>query len=260
MWHSGSWQVAAVTGPALAGLLYGLIGVTYTFYLMMLFMGIAVTGMIFIANKPVPFEKRVESVVESVKQGFRFVWKSKEILGAMSLDLFAVLFGGATALLPVFADKILHVGPEGLGMLRSAPALGSVLTLAFLSIRPLRKNQGRLMMFCVAGFGVSIILFGLSEIFWLSFLTLFLGGILDGISVIVRSTILQLKTPDNMRGRVASLNSIFIMSSNELGSFESGVAAKLLGTVTAVVVGGCMTVGVVVVTWFKAPSLRKLQY
>lgn len=260
MWHSGSWQVAAVSGPALAGLLYGLIGVTYTFYLMMLFMGIAVTGMIFIANKPVPFEKRVESVVESVKQGFRFVWKSKEILGAMSLDLFAVLFGGATALLPVFADQILHVGPEGLGMLRSAPALGSVLTLAILSIRPLKRNQGKLMMVCVAGFGVSIILFGLSEIFWLSFIALFVAGILDGISVIVRQTILQLKTPDNMRGRVASLNSIFIMSSNELGSFESGVAAKLLGTVTAVVAGGCMTVGVVVVTWFKAPSLRKLQY
>ncbi|HYE55173.1 MAG TPA: MFS transporter [Chitinophagaceae bacterium] len=260
LWHSGSWQVGAVSGPALAGLLYGSIGITYTFYLMLLLMSIAVTGMYFIKPKPFTGTKREEKIIESIRQGFRFVWRSKEVLGAMSLDLFAVLFGGATALLPVFADQILHVGPEGLGMLRSAPALGSVVILMLLTFRPLKRAQGRIMLFCVAGFGLCIITFGLSDLFWLSLLALFISGILDGVSVIVRSTILQLKTPDEMRGRVASLNSIFIMSSNELGSFESGVAAKLLGTVPAVVFGGGMTLAVVVFTWFKAPGLRKLQY
>lgn len=260
IWHSGSWQVGAVTGPALAGLLYASIGITYTFYLMILLMSIAVTGLLFIKPKPFLGEKRQEKIIESIRQGFRFVWRTKEVLGALSLDLFAVLFGGATALLPVFADQILNVGPEGLGMLRSAPALGSVVILILLTFAPLKKNQGKLMLLCVAGFGVCIIVFGLSDIFWISFLALFVSGLLDGISVIVRSTILQLKTPDEMRGRVASLNSIFIMSSNELGAFESGVAARLLGTVPAVVFGGGMTLAVVIYTWIKAPTLRKLQY
>jgi MFS family permease len=260
LWHSGSWQVGAVTGPALAGLLYASIGVTYTFYFMLILIIIAIIGVFFIKPKPFTGQRREENFLESIQQGFRFVWRTKEVLGALSLDLFAVLFGGATALLPVFADQILKVGPEGLGMLRSAPALGSVVVLVLLTFRPLKKNQGMLMLLCVAGFGISIITFGLSELFWLSMLALFISGILDGVSVIVRSTILQLKTPDEMRGRVAALNSIFIMSSNELGSFESGVAAKLLGTVPAVVFGGGMTLAVVVYTWLKAPTLRKLQY
>lgn len=223
-------------------------------------MSIAVAGLFFIKPKPFLGEKRQEKIIESIRQGFRFVWRTKEVLGALSLDLFAVLFGGATALLPVFADQILNVGPKGLGMLRSAPALGSVVILILLTFRPIKKNHGRLMLLCVAGFGISIIVFGLSDIFWISLLALFLSGLLDGISVIVRSTILQLKTPDEMRGRVASLNSIFIMSSNELGAFESGVAARLLGTVPAVVFGGGMTLAVVIYTWIKAPTLRKLQY
>lgn len=260
LWHSGSWQVGAVAGPALAGILYAFIGITYTFYLMILLMGIAITGLVFIKPKPFAGQRRQEKIIESIKQGFRFVWRSKEVLGALSLDLFAVLFGGATALLPVFADKILKVGPEGLGMLRSAPALGSVVVLMLLTFRPLKNNQGKIMLLCVAGFGVCIIAFGLSEVFWLSMLALFISGILDGVSVIVRSTILQLKTPDEMRGRVSALNSIFIMSSNELGAFESGVAARLLGTVTAVVFGGGMTLAVVVYTWIKAPTLRRLEY
>jgi MFS family permease len=260
MWNSGSWQVAAVTGPALAGIMYGLAGITYTFYLMLGMMLIAITGLYLVKNKPVLYPMSEESIVESVKQGFRFVWKSKEVLGAMSLDLFAVLFGGATALLPAFADKILHVGAEGLGILRAAPALGGVTVLLLLAFRPLHRQQGKIMLACVAGFGVCIIVFGLSQLFWLSFFALFASGILDGISVIVRSTILQLKTPDHMKGRVASLNSIFIMSSNELGAFESGVTSRLMGNVVAVVFGGCMTIGIVVYTWFKAPSLRKLEY
>ncbi len=260
IWHSGSWQVGAVTGPALAGLLYATAGITYTFYVMLLLMIIAITGVFFIKPKPFTGQRREEKFIESIRQGFRFVWRTKEVLGALSLDLFAVLFGGATALLPVFADQILHVGPEGLGMLRSAPALGAVVVLVLLTFRPLKHNQGRLMLLCVAGFGICIIVFGLSEIFWLSMIALFVSGILDGVSVIVRSTILQLRTPDEMRGRVAALNSIFIMSSNELGSAESGFAAKLLGTVPSVLFGGGMTLAVVVYTWLKAPTLRKLQY
>jgi len=260
MWNSASWQVGAVTGPALAGLMYGLAGITNTFYLMIGMMGIAITGLSLVTSKPVLYQKREESIVESVKQGLRFVWKSKEVLGAMSLDLFAVLFGGATALLPAFADKILHVGAQGLGVLRSAPAIGGVTVLALLAFRPLHRHQGKIMLASVAGFGICIIVFGLSQIFWLSFFALFASGMLDGISVIVRSTILQLKTPDAMKGRVASLNSIFVMSSNELGSFESGVTSKLMGNVAAVVFGGCMTIGVVIYNWFKSPSLRKLEY
>ena len=259
-WHSGVWQVGAVAGPAIAGILYASIGVTYTFYGMLMTMTIAATGVFFIKKKAVVNRVVKEKFVESVKKGFQFVWRTKEVLGALSLDLLAVLFGGATALLPVFADKILQVGPEGLGMLRSAPAMGAVFVLVILTFRPMQKNQGKVMLLCVAGFGLMMLVFGLSTIFWLSMLALFIAGALDGVSVIVRSTILQLKTPDEMRGRVAALNSIFIMSSNELGAFESGFTAKLMGTVTAVVFGGCMTLGVVIGTWFKAPSLRRLQY
>ena len=259
-WHSGSWQIATVTGPALAGFLYGTIGVSNTFYWMVFGLAIALTALFFLSNKPASAIQRDEPVLESIKQGFRFVWKSREILGTMSLDLFAVFFGGATALLPYFADVVLKTGPEGLGMLRSAPAIGSLVVLALVTFRPLKKQQGRLMLYCVAGFGAMIILFGLSEMFWLSMFALFMSGVLDGISVIVRSTILQLQTPDEMRGRVAALNSIFIMSSNELGAFESGLTSRIMGVIPAVVFGGGMTIVVVVATWFRAPGLRKLEY
>jgi predicted MFS family arabinose efflux permease len=259
-WHSGSWQIASVSGPALAGLLYGSAGISPTFFGMILMLMISLTAVVFIANKPPAPTSGNESVMESIRQGFRFVWRSRDILGTMSLDLFAVFFGGATALLPYFADVVLKTGPQGLGMLRSAPAIGSLAVLALVTFRPLKKKQGRLMLYCVAGFGMMIILFGLSRMFWLSMFALFMSGVLDGISVIVRSTILQLKTPDNMRGRVASLNSIFIMSSNELGAFESGLTSRLMGVIPAVVFGGCMTLAVVVATWFKAPGLRKVEY
>ena len=259
-WHTGSWQIAAVSGPALAGLLYGKLGITMTFYGMLFMLAISLTAVMFITNKPPLVHEREESILKSIREGFRFVWRSREVLGTMSLDLFAVFFGGATALLPYFADVILKTGPEGLGMLRSAPALGSLLVLLLVTFRPLKKQQGRLMLFCVGGFGFMIILFGLSQMFWLSMFALFISGVMDGISVIVRSTILQLKTPDGMRGRVASLNSIFIMSSNELGAFESGLTSKFFGVVPAVVFGGCMTLVVVAVTWFKAPTLKKLNY
>jgi len=258
--HSGSWQIAAVSGPALAGLLYGFLGITITFSGMLVILTMSLLVTLLISRKPPFLQQQHESIYQSIRQGFRFIWKSRDVLGTMSLDLFAVFFGGATALLPYFADVILKTGPQGLGMLRSAPALGSLLVLLLVTFHPLKKQQGKVMLYCVAGFGVSIILFGLSQMFWLSMFALFVSGVLDGISVIVRSTILQLKTPDEMRGRVASLNSIFIMSSNELGAFESGLTSKLFGVVPAVVFGGTMTLIVVAVTWLKAPTLKKLEY
>jgi MFS family permease len=259
-WHSGSWQIAAVSGPAIAGLLYGKIGVTGTFDLMIFLLVISLSGTIFISRKPPVGLQSKESIYYSIREGFRFVWKSRDVLGTMSLDLFAVFFGGATALLPYYADVVLKTGPEGLGMLRSAPAMGSLLILLLVTFHPLKKQQGKVMLYSVAGFGAMIILFGISQLFWLSMFALFISGVLDGISVIVRSTILQLKTPDEMRGRVASLNSIFIMSSNELGAFESGLTSRLFGVVPAVVFGGCMTLVVTAITWFKAPELKKLDY
>jgi MFS family permease len=259
-WHSGTWQVAAVSGPALAGLLYGMTSLTFTFILMIVCMMISFAVSFFISPKPAIARQREETILQSILEGFRFVWKTKEIFGALSLDLLAVFFGGATALLPYFSDEILKTGPEGLGMLRSAPALGAITLMLWLTFRPLKGLQGRKMLFSVAGFGICIIIFGISRNFWLSAVALFFSGILDGISILVRSTILQMKTPDEMRGRVASLNSIFIMSSNELGAFESGVAARLIGVVPAVIFGGCMTILVSIGTWIKAPTLRKMEY
>jgi MFS family permease len=259
-WHSGSWQIATVSGPALAGVLYAAIGITPTFYGMQAGLLISFVAIFLLSQKPPVLVKKDESVLESIRQGFRFVWRSRDVLGTISLDLFAVFFGGATALLPYFADVVLNAGPEGLGMLRSAPAVGSLLVLGLVTFRPLKKQQGRLMLYCVAGFGVMIILFGLSKMFWLSMFALFMSGVLDGISVIVRSTILQLKTPDEMRGRVASLNSIFVMSSNELGAFESGLTSRIMGVIPAVVFGGGMTLVVVAITWLKVPGLRKMEY
>jgi MFS family permease len=259
-WHSGSWQVSAVSGPALAGLLYAKLEMPVTFSLMIAAMIVALLATFFIGPKPAVAVQREETVFQSIREGFRFVWKTREVLGALSLDLFAVFFGGATALLPYFSEEILKRGPEGLGLLRSAPSLGAITLLLWVSIRPLQTSQGRSMLLSVAGFGICTIVFGLSRNFWLSMAALYLGGILDGISILVRSTILQMKTPDEMRGRVASLNSIFIMSSNELGAFESGFTARLMGVVPAVVFGGSMTILVAITTWWKAPTLRKMEY
>jgi MFS family permease len=259
-WHSGSWQVAGVGGPALAGILYGVIGISFTFSLMIVMMIFAVVGAFLIKPKPLVKSILVESMLQNIREGFRFVWRTKEILGVLSLDLFAVFFGGATAMLPYFSDVILHTGPAGLGMLRSAPALGAVAMMVLINFIPMHKNQGKIMMYCVAGFGICIIVFGLSNLFWVSAVALFLSGLLDGISILVRSTVLQLKTPENMKGRVSSLNNIFIMSSNELGAFESGFMAKFLGVIPSVIFGGVMTVGVVVFTWIKIPSIKKITY
>ncbi len=256
---SATWLVGSICGHAIAGFIIAFFGIMNSFCVILCFV---ITGYILLSNlseKPV-FVTATTKTWQSVKEGLDYVFKTKEILGALSLDLFAVLFGGAVALVPVFASDILHIGPIGFGWLNAATDIGSIITVTFLTIRPLHHKQGRILFFAVAAFGVCIILFGLSKIFWLSFAALLMSGCMDGISVIVRGTILQLKTPDELRGRVMSVNSMFINSSNELGQFESGLTAKLMGTVTSVVFGGSMTIAVAIFTWFKAPSLRKMEY
>ena len=259
-WHSGSWQIAAVGGPAIGGLLYAATGITFTFMLIILLLLVSITILFYISPKSPPELIEKESMLKSIREGFKFVWKTKEILGVLSLDLFAVFFGGATAMLPYFTDVILKTGAQGLGLLRSAPAVGAITLMLLIHFIPLKKNQGKIMIWCVGGFGLSIILFGLSNMFWISALALFVSGFLDGISILIRSTILQLKTPEEMRGRVSSLNSIFIMSSNELGAFESGVMSKLIGVIPSVIVGGGMTVAIAGLTWFKLPAVKKIEY
>ena len=197
---------------------------------------------------------------ESVKEGLRFVFKTKEILAAFSLDMFAVFFGGAVAMVPVYAKDILKIGPQGFGWLNAAIDIGAIFIIVLLTIFPMKKAQGKKLMIAVAGFGLCIILFALSKWFFLSFAALLIAGMLDGISVVVRGTVMQLKTPDHMRGRVSSVGSMFINSSNELGQFESGMAARLMGVTPSVVFGGCMTLVVVIIAWFKAPALRKFEY
>lgn len=259
-WHSSSWQIAAVSGPAVGGLLYGEKGITFAFIIMIIMLSFAVLVLFFIKPKPPVAILKKEPMLKSIQEGFRFVWHSKEILGVLSLDLFAVFFGGATALLPYFSDQILKTGPEGLGILRSAPGIGAIMVMLIINFIPMKKQQGKIMLLCVGGFGLMMIVFGLSTLFWISFAALLISGILDGISVIVRSTVLQLKTPEAMKGRVSSLNSIFIISSNELGAFESGFASRLMGVVPAVVFGGIMTISVVAYNWVKNPTIKRLSY
>lgn len=259
-WNQGTWLSASVTGHAAGGFLIALAGITGTFITISV---LILTGLFFMFRlKPKhPLnEKGEKKTWESVKEGLRFVFKTKQLLGAISLDLFAVFFGGAVAMVPVYARDILKVGPEGFGFLNGASDMGSIFIVILLTLFPLKSKQGRTLLFAVAGFGTCVIIFGLSNLFWISFIALLIGGMVDGISVVVRGTIMQLLTPDNMRGRVMSVNSMFVNSSNELGQFESGVAAKLMGVVPSVVFGGCMTLLVVITTWFKAPSLRKMEY
>ena len=256
---SVTWQSASVVGPLLTGFLIALGGVTYTITLILFFVVVALVCMIKIKPKPAA-AKAEKKTWESVKEGIRFVMTTKTILGALSLDLFAVFFGGATAMLSFYVTDILKVGPIWYGWLNAATSMGSIAVLVAISIKPIQGGQGRKLFYAVAGFGVCIIVFGLSKNVWLSVAALFFSGIFDGLSVVVRSTIMQLFVPEEMRGRVASVNSIFINSSNELGQFESGVAARLMGTVSSVVFGGCMTLVVVVATSIKAPALKKMEY
>jgi len=257
-WSSSTWQLAIVAGPALAGFSIAWIGIhdSMGFVLVAILAGLLLT--IFIKKKPILNPKIGEPILQSLKAGLAFVYRTKAILAAITLDMVAVLFGGAIALLPIYAQDILEVGPEGFGILRAAPAVGSVLIMFISAYIPLTKNAGKKLLLAIFGFGLSIIAFGVSSIFWVSVIALFLYGVTDGVSMIIRQTILQLKTPDEVRGRVASVNSIFVGSSNELGAFESGFTAKLMGTVQAVVFGGLMTILTVGFTAIKFPDFRKL--
>ena len=257
-WNITTWQMATVLGPAFAGFSIDWIGVHWSLCIIFGLVIMSLIVLLQIPRKPILNPKIGEPVVQSLREGVKFVFKTKAILGAITLDMIAVLFGGAVALLPVFAQDILNVGSKGFGILRSAPAVGAFLTMVVTAYMPISKNAGLKLLGAVFGFGVCIIVFGLSSVFWISVVALFFSGVTDGVSMVVRQTILQLKTPDHMRGRVASVNSMFVGSSNELGAFESGLTAKLMGTVTAVVFGGTMTLITVITTGIFSPSFRKL--
>jgi MFS family permease len=256
-WNSSSWQAASILGPAAGGLVYGFYGITVTYYIIITFIFIALICIFFLKSHPPTYIPK-ESIVKSLTEGVSFVFKNKMMLGAMSLDLFSVFFGGAVALLPVFANDILKVGSEGLGFMRAAASSGAVITmLAMTRFSPMNKPWRNLLI-AVTGFGTSIICYGLSKNFYITLVFLFMEGAFDSISVIIRSTIMQLLTPDQMRGRVSAVNSMFIGSSNEIGAFESGLTAKLMRTVPAVVFGGSMTILVAGITYIKTKSLLKL--
>jgi MFS family permease len=259
-WNQATFLTASVTGHATAGFCIAFFRNTGTLIVIVALLSSALFWLSKINSKPAAAAAGNKRTWDSVREGLSFVFNTKEVLGALSLDLFAVLFGGAVAMIPVYARDILHVGPIGFGWLNGASDLGSIIMVVSLTLFPLRKNQGKTLMMVVAGFGCCIILFGISKVFWLSFAALLLSGLLDAIRVVIRGTIVQLKTPDEMRGRVMSVNSMFINSSNELGQFESGLTAKLMGVVRSVVFGGSMTLLVVIYTWFKDPALRKMEY
>lgn len=258
-WRTSTWHLAAVAGPAAGGVLYGFAGAAAAYTAVVIVMASSLAAILSVAPRPKPAAPENEVPLgESLQIGLRFVWSEPVLLAAMTLDLFAVLFGGAVALLPAFAE-LLKVGPQGLGFLRAAPAAGSILMGLVIAHRPPMKRAGASLFSCVAMFGVCMILFALSRNFWLSFALLFISGVVDNVSVVIRSTLLQTRTPEHMLGRVSAVNQIFIGSSNEIGAFESGLAARLLGVVPSVLFGGCMTLLVVAITAWRAPVLRKLR-
>lgn len=257
-WRSSTWQTAAVVGPAVGGLVYGFSGAVAAYGMDAALMLLALAAFLFMRYAPTARELAEESIFAGLITGLRFVWSEPVILGALSLDLFSVFLGGAEALLPVFASEILRVGPQGLGILRAAPAAGAVFMGISLAHRPPIERAGRALLVSVATFALAIIGFGLSRSFFLSVVLLGISGMADSVSVVIRSTLLQLLTPLEMLGRVSAVNSVFIGSSNELGAFESGVAARLIGTVPAVVVGGAAALAVVGLTARTVPRLREL--
>lgn len=258
-WRTGSWQLAAVLGPALGGALYALGGTTLGYAVDALLMTFAVGALFSVRHRSPVREVTDEPILRSITGGLRFVLGEPLLLSALTLDLFSVLFGGAIALLPVFAAEILHTGPSGLGLLRAAPAVGAVITSIALTRWPPFAHTGRNLLISVTGFGVCTILFGLSRSLWLSLGALALAGAFDMISVVIRSLMLQFRTPEALLGRVSSVNQIFIGSSNEIGAFESGLTARWWGAVTAVVVGGVATLFVVATVAWRVPSLRRLK-
>ena len=259
-WNSSSWQAAAVLGPAIGGLLFAKMGKGFAYEVDATLMLLSLLLFLSIAGRALPPREGAPlNLGEGVLSGVKFIFGNQIVLAALSLDLFAVLFGGAVALLPIFAKDILQTGPDGLGYLRAAPAVGSVLMAVWLTYSPMKKAAGRKLLWAVAGFGLATIGFALSKSFEVSLFLLFLTGVFDSVSVIVRSTLIHTYTPEYMKGRVSAVNNSFIGSSNEIGGVESGAAAKLMGTVTSVVFGGVMTLVVVAVTAWRADKLRGLE-
>ena len=264
-WSSMAWQIGTVSGPLTGGTLIAASGIETGMAVVLITEMIMLALVFRIAKKPVMKTTR-EPVLQSIGEGVKFILKTPELLGAQLLDMFSVLFGGAVALLPAVQAEFFpqteafFSGARAFGFLRAAPGIGALLSLMMIAFFPLRTHPGKKLFIAVAGFGLSIIVFGLSRNFYLSFFILILSGIFDAVSVVIRSTILQLVTPDDMRGRIASVNTMFISSSNELGDFESGVMANWLGTSRAIVVGGCLTRGVVITTFFYNPKLKNFQF
>ena len=254
------WQMSAIVGPALGGFIYAGFGMTFSMCTILVCIILGTVMMSFIKSKPIVQKNNTEPIYGRLKEGLQFVFKNKIILSALSLDMFSVLFGGAVAMLPVFADTILDCGPQGLGILRAMPSLGAVVTMTYITLNKMPGKVGITLLYAVGGFGITIILFGLSTSFYLSLFLLFLNGAFDSISVIIRGNIIQILTPDSMRGRVSAVNTMFIGSSNELGAFESGVAARILGLVPSVVFGGSITLLIVGVTAIKSKALKTFNY
>jgi len=257
-WRSATWQAAAVGGPALGGLLYGFSGPTLAYGVVSVLTALALLGVAFISHDAKPHAGEEIRVADSVKIGLRFLWHQPVLLPAMTLDLFSVLFGGATALLPIFA-RLLGAGPQGLGLLRAAPAAGSILVGLWVAHRPPMRRAGRNLFVAVSIFGLCMIGFALSRNFWLSLALLALSGVADNVSVIVRGTLVQTLTPTDLLGRVSAVNQIFIGTSNEVGAFESGVAARLMGVVPSVIFGGVMTLVVIAVISMWSRPLREMR-
>ncbi|MBI1871767.1 MAG: MFS transporter [Chlamydiae bacterium] len=259
-WITSTWVSCSVIGPAAIGFIFDFWGVAASYLVMTGFFILSWISTFFIQPQPQPKPERKESMIKNINMGWRFVFKTQPLLGAMTLDLFAVLFGGAIALLPIYANDILHVGARGLGMLNAAPSLGTLLITLLATRFPPIRQAGRNLLLTVSGFGISILLFAFSKNFLLSLFTLFLTGVFDGVSVIIRRSMLRLLSPDAMRGRVAAANWVFICASNELGAFESGFLASLIGTIPCVAVGGIITLGVVILTATFAKELRSLSF
>jgi MFS family permease len=257
--NSTVYLTSNIFGHALAGFCIAWFNVTGTFIFIVSFITIGWIAFTQLKEKP-PILNAEKKTFEAVAEGLKYVFSTKEILGAITLDLFAVLFGGAVAMIPVYAKDILNVGPIGFGWLNAAMDIGSMSMVLSLTLFPLKRKQGLKLLLAVGSFGLCIIIFGLSKWYLLSFAALLVSGVMDGVSVVIRSNIVQLKTPDALRGRVMSVNSMFINSSNEIGQFESGLTAKLMGNVVSVVFGGCMTLAVVIGTWIKAPQLKEMEY
>lgn len=256
-WQSSAFQLGGITGPALAGVIYGVYGVTAAWVLPFSFMATSFVLLNFIdSSKHTDNSTKRDPAWQNIKAGWKFILQNQVLLSVMALDMFAILFGGAVSMLPAYAANVLHVGSEGLGALRAAPAIGAVIVALSLALRPMKVLSAKRMLLVVTGFGICMIGFGLSTVFWLSMAFLVISGALDSVSVVIRSTLMQLLTPDDMRGRVSSVNSMFIISSNEIGSFESGTAARLFGLVPSVVFGGIMTLGIVALTSFISPKFR----